>query len=368
MPATRARRPSSRARATTRPDRGPTPSRDRRPPATSRSGRRRRTRPGRAPTTSLPPSIPTGETHRTASRPDRRERRKRPLFRLAYNTNGLAHHRTLDALRLLSELGYEGVAITPDVGQLDLYHLDPQEVLDVRHWAEELGLELAIETGARFLLDARRKHYPTLLEDDPAARGRRIDFLERSIDLARELDAGIVSLWTGCAPGGERVGDPGARDTHERIWDRLCAGLEEVLRYGGEAGVQLALEPEPGMFIERPAGYGELIERLGSTGDTLGLCLDVGHLLVTGDLPVGDVIRAWAPRLVHVHLDDIRKGVHEHRMFGTGDLDLDETLSTLIDVGYDGMGAVELSRDSHRGAEAAALAIGRIRGALGHIS
>ena len=71
-------------------------------------------------------------------------------MRLYYNTNGLAHHRLLDALRLLADLGYEGVAITPDVGQLDPLELDPQRVEDVRRWADELGLELAeyIDFGA----------------------------------------------------------------------------------------------------------------------------------------------------------------------------------------------------------------------------
>jgi len=288
-----------------------------------------------------------------------------PVFRLAYNTNGLAHHRLLDALRLLAELGYEGVAITPDVGQLDPLELDPQEVQDVRRWSEELGLTLAVETGARFVLDARRKHFPTLLEDHPDDRARRADLLLRCVDLADELGAGVVSIWSGAAPGGV-VGDRagGSPPDAEPIWERLCAGLRSVLARGRERGVQVAFEPEPGMFVERPAGYLELVERLGPDGDELGLCLDVGHLLVTGDLPVGDQIRRLAPRLVHVHLDDIAGGVHEHRLFGTGDLDLHAALSALLETGYDGMAAVELSRDSHRGAWAAEEALSRILAAL----
>jgi sugar phosphate isomerase/epimerase len=118
------------------------------------------------------------------------------------------------------------------------------------------------------------------------------------------------------------------------------------------------------MFVERPAGYLELLERLGPAGDELGLTLDVGHLLCTGDLPVGSMIRGLAPRLCHVHLDDVAGGVHEHRMFGEGDLDLGEALNALCAVGYGGMAAVELSRDSHRGAAAAEEALSRLRAAL----
>ena len=66
------------------------------------------------------------------------------MFRLGYNTNGLAHHRALDALELVAELGYEALSITPDVGQLDPYRLDREEVVCLRRRAEELGLELTI--------------------------------------------------------------------------------------------------------------------------------------------------------------------------------------------------------------------------------
>jgi sugar phosphate isomerase/epimerase len=118
------------------------------------------------------------------------------------------------------------------------------------------------------------------------------------------------------------------------------------------------------MFVERPAGFLELRERLGSTAEALGLTLDVGHLLCTGDTPVPEAIAALGPYLVNVHLDDIRAGVHEHLMFGQGDLDLEGTLSALLEVGYDGVASVELSRDSHRGASAAQEAIVRVSKAL----
>ncbi len=277
------------------------------------------------------------------------------MFRLGYNTNGLAHHRLPEALELIAELGYEASALTLDVGHLDPYRADADELRATRELAQRLGISLAIETGARFLLDPREKHRPTLLEPSREDRERRIDFLCRSVKLARELGAEVVSLW---------AGSPRASDTDvEAHWQRLCEGLLPVLKCADENQVRIAFEPEPGMFIERPSGYRELKERLGKPGAQLGLCLDVGHCLCTDDLPVERVIREYADDLIHVHLDDIANGVHEHCMFGQGDLDLRGTLAALDEIGYSGMAAVELSRDSHRGAAAAREAMEHLRAA-----
>jgi sugar phosphate isomerase/epimerase len=290
------------------------------------------------------------------------------MFRLGYNTNGLAHHRVLDSLELVAELGYEALSITPDVGQLDPYRLDREEVSRLRARAEELGLELTVESGARFLLDPFRKHRPNLLDDDPAARARRVDLLLRHVDLATDLGASVVSLWAGAASDGtvgDGAGDArGGKRASEELWRRLCDGLRPVLARGHTRGVQIAFEPEPGMFVERPSGYEELVERLGADGDALGLALDLGHCHATRDLPVADVIRRYAPRLVLVQLDDCKDGEHVHRMFGEGDLDLRSALHALLEVGFDGVAAVELSRDSHRGPEAAREAFRHLRAAL----
>ena len=286
------------------------------------------------------------------------------MFHVGYNTNGLAHHRLDDAFALLADLGYQGVAITPDVGQLDPYRLQPREAESLRRRADDLGLALALETGSRFLIDPRVKHGPSLLAEDADAREPRRDFLRRCINLAAELGAEVVSTWSGAAPSGE-VGDarePSADPARlEQLWTRLTDEILPLADYAASRGRRLGFEPEPGMFVERPAGFAELRRRVGGEAPALGLTLDVGHLLCTGDLPVGREVRQAAPELIHVHLADIAGGLHEHLPCGAGELDLAETLSSLKAINYSGMAAVELSRDSHRGATCAAETLAHVR-------
>ncbi len=285
------------------------------------------------------------------------------MYRLGYNTNGLAHHRLDDALALLADTGYEGVALTLDVQHLDPFTSTPDEVEAVRRRAEELGLSLAVETGARYVLNPKVKHAPNLLDEEAAGRDRRVDLYARAAKIAAGLGAEVISIWAG-APSDALTAESDDGERKDALWERLVEGTRRTLAACAESGVTLCFEPEPGMFIERPAGLVELKERLGADGEALAMTLDVGHLLCTNDLPVGDVIRAHADLIQHVHLDDIAGGVHEHRMFGEGDLDLGETLNALREIGFEGMAAVELSRDSHRGSAAAVEAMQHLRSAI----
>ncbi|MEL6712733.1 MAG: TIM barrel protein, partial [Planctomycetota bacterium] len=255
------------------------------------------------------------------------------------------------------------VAITPDVGPLDPLGFERRVVADLRGAIDAFGLGVAIETGARFVLDPLRKHRPTLLEEDASDRARRRRFLDGCFALAGELGAGVVSIWAGAAPPGAAPGTLDEVPEHP-LGPRLADELVQVLRAAERAGVRVAFEPEPGMFIERVAGYRTLLGLLGPEGAALALTLDTGHCVVTGDLPVSGVVGDVADRLAHVHVADCPRGVHDHRPLGEGDLDLADALGGLLSVGYEGLAAVEQSRDSHRGPAAAARALGAMRGVL----
>lgn len=263
----------------------------------------------------------------------------------AYNTNGLPHHDPLAAIAGLAEIGYRGVALT-----IDHYLLAPddprcpQQLADLSRLLDHYGLESAIETGGRFLLDPWRKHEPSLLTADSEGRRRRIAFYRHAVDCAGALGSGCVSLWSG------RPSDASASEA--ALWDRLISGLRETCDYAADRGVKIAFEPEPGMWIDTTEKGLQLLDLV--RHPNLFLTLDVGHLQCQGELPVGRYLRLCGERLLHVHLDDARSGAHEHLMLGQGEVDWEDVLRSLHELRYQGALAVELSRHGHLGLEAAA--------------
>ena len=235
---------------------------------------------------------------------------------LGYNTNGFAHHALEDALGIMAEIGYECVALTPDV-----CHPAVPEIIVAS------ALMPVIETGARFLLDPRKKHYPTLVSDSAAGRRRRVDFYFECIDLAAQVKAPCVSLWSGAGNN----------------WDWLVDGLEKVCERAHQYDVDIAFEPEPGMMIDTMARFDELREKL--PHDRLLLTLDVGHLHCLEEGPPEAWIDRYAPLVRNVHLDDHRKGVHDHLFFGEGEIDFGPVMKALDPLPIPA--TVELSRHSH---------------------
>jgi sugar phosphate isomerase/epimerase len=260
-----------------------------------------------------------------------------------YNTNGFAHHRLEDALSVLAELGYGSAAITLDHHALNPYDSDVQRQLaGVQRLLHRHGLRSVVETGARFLLDPWDKHQPTLLSPEVPRRQRRLDFLLRAIDIAAKLGSDAVSFWSGTPQD-----DPG----HAILMDRLADGCRRLCDAAATRHVRLAFEPEPGMLIDTMSRFAELRERVNHPH--FGLTIDVGHLHCQGEVPIAEHLRAWRELLWNIHIEDMRRGVHDHLMFGEGEIDFGPVLRTLDEIGYGGGVHVELSRHSHNAVETA---------------
>ena len=259
-------------------------------------------------------------------------------MRLGYSTNSIGDIPPLAGLPLLADLGYSSLAITLDHALLNPFSTGL--AAECARWREALkhhGMACVIETGARHLLDPQRKHEPTLVSADPDQRLRRVEFLQRAIDIAVELRADCVSLWAG-------IGRDAAPE--ETLWHRLTESLALVVAHAATRGVVLGFEPEPGMFIDTLARHGELVERMGRPA-ALELTVDIGHLECMGEWPLAERIGDVLPQICNVHLEDMRACRHEHLPLGRGDIDFAAVLGVLQAGGYAGGIHIELPRQAH---------------------
>lgn len=262
---------------------------------------------------------------------------------LGYNTNGFAHHRLEDAIAILAELGYRGIALTPDVNHLDPFVKSefgdddlPFRIGCVSSDLKLHQLQCVIETGSRFLLNSRVKHQPTLISPKADDRDYRFDFLRDCLELGVGVGAKVLSFWSGTP-----IDDATPRVLMLRLVE-LCKRLADL---AASKGIRLAFEPEPGMFIDTMEKFAELHAKVNHPA--FGLTMDVGHLVCLGELPVRKHLEAWKHVLWNVHIEDMKRGIHDHLMFGEGDVDFDDVFAGLRAANYTGGVYVELSRHSY---------------------
>lgn len=256
-------------------------------------------------------------------------------LRYAYNTNGAANHRLSDALALISESGYAGVALT-----IDHHHFDPfaanfeRRAEELSKQLEQLNLGLVVETGARFLLNARQKHEPTLLSPFAEGRKKRIEFLKLAVDLAEIARAEAVSFWAGVKS---------AEVSGENAQRYLREGLREICEYAEAKNVCLSLEPEPGMLIETVADF----QKLCAEFPTLKIALDTGHCIASDECAPEAAILETHDKIGTLAVEDMRRGVHEHLFFGEGEVNFPAILGALKAINFQKLVCVELSRHAH---------------------
>lgn len=245
----------------------------------------------------------------------------------------------LDLLDAVSDAGYTGIDLGP-LGYLGA-------VTELPGRLSERGLGLA---GGYFEVAFSDPH---VIEPELARLDELLDIFD-----ATNGDGPRPRPTIADAGSPERAGHPGvAQSDHslgwdEAGWERFAAGLSRLVERCRERGYEPTFHPHTATFIEAPWE----IERMLECSD-VGVCLDTGHLLLGGGDPVS-AVRAWGPRINHVHLKDARLDIIEQivhdsapvreiwrrRAFcrlGVGDVDLEQVLSLLHEQGYSGWLVVE---------------------------
>ena len=132
---------------------------------------------------------------------------------------------------------------------------------------------------------------------------------------------------------------PGAGDNSRESARRSVEALREMAE---RAGAEVALEIIPN-GLSTPESLVSLVEHE-LEGLKVGICVDVGHAHIMGDL--ADAIECCSGHIVTTHLHDNRKRSDDHLVPGEGNIDWAATLMALQKVGYDGAWMFEVANTS----------------------
>jgi sugar phosphate isomerase/epimerase len=128
---------------------------------------------------------------------------------------------------------------------------------------------------------------------------------------------------------------------HDRSFciSKNLLSLRELEEDVERTGVGIMIENLPGSF-NTPEQLGQILDPL----PTIGLHLDIGHCnLKVDQITTGPILRQYGDRLKHVHLHDNRGGELDlHLPLGSGDIDIEEQIRILREIGYDGTITLEV--------------------------
>ncbi len=180
--------------------------------------------------------------------------------------------------RVLSEMKSTGLSAT-ELGPDGFLPTDPDELVDYVK-----GYDLRVIGG----------FVPAVLYRDRGIDDQ-LATVERANSQLEKTGSELVVL----GPDSHHAGYDTEIEMSDDEWQVFLNNLEKVMDNAGEHGLSTAIHPHWGMAIARQNQVERVLESC-----EVGLCLDTGHLYLSGSDPV-DIAKLAGDRVNHVHLKDV---------------------------------------------------------------
>ena len=227
-----------------------------------------------------------------------------------------------DHLLEIAAHGFEWVEVYATRTHFD-YH-NPAAIADLQQWLAEAGLQLRSihAPTAEGFTGGRWSGTLSLASTDPDARAHAVSETEKALHIARRLPVPVLVAHLG-VPRTQRHDGSDSRAAARR-------SIEELLRIAEPLGVQIAVEVIPNDLSRA----GSIVRFVEDDLDGVGICLDLGHAHLDGD--VLDAVETVSEHLIATHVHDNRGRTDDHLLPFDGTIDWAGTLLAVQKVGYEG--------------------------------
>ena len=239
------------------------------------------------------------------------------MIKLSYSTFGLTNLNFLEAIDAVDVAGYPGVELAFHRDQFNPFDLSEDDIENIKKRLSTVNVKAACVATASLFFTPSRPHEPSLICPDLAGRKRRIDLIQRGIEIARKLGVSLVTFGSGFIRA-EHVDNPKV-NPHNLLVDSIQQCLRSINK---DEDITLMIEPEPGMFIETVEQGIDLIKEIDSP--QFQLHLDLCHMYCSEHDYISALATA-APHTRYLHVSDAKRGYNLKiiRMVDELALDLD---------------------------------------------
>lgn len=251
----------------------------------------------------------------------------------------LYHQQRLERRHLLelAEFGFREIELFATMGHFD-YH-DERAIAELAGWLADAGLKLH-SVHAPIVEHLHEGQWgPALSTATSAEKARALAVAEAqaAANIARLIPYSYLVTHLGIP---DELG-PGAEDNSPVA---ARASLEQLAAAAASAGVELAVEVIPNRLSAAERLVQMLEDEVELDPPGAGICLDMGHAFLMGDL--ADAIEAVSGHLVTTHVHDNRGKSDDHLVPFDGRIDWPTALMSLQKVGYEGCILFELGNTS----------------------
>ena len=236
-----------------------------------------------------------------------------------------------DHLVEISAHGFEAVEVFATTSHFD-YH-DKSAAGELAEWLSDTQLRLSSMHApiAASYSGGRWREPFNLAASDDAARRAAVAEARAALEIASVVPYRTLVVHAGVVAEGSAAGD--------NRKGSIVRSLEELVPVATEHGVRLAVEIIPNAL----SGAASLVTLIEDEMEmpALGICVDVGHARLMGD--VMDAIETCSGHIITTHLHDNRGRTDDHLVPGQGVIDWDAATLAFQKVGYDGVWMFELA-------------------------
>ena len=237
-----------------------------------------------------------------------------------------------ECFKLAKDAGFDGVEVALDEQEPVNLNSTKEEILELKAFAEELGLELySVASGLYWTYN-----YTSANEEN---REKAKAITKKQLEIASWLGCDTILV----VPGAVNVAfEPDSEIVeYDVAYERALAALKELAPYAEELKVSIGVENVWNKFLLSPVEMAEFIDKVGS--DYVGSYFDVGNVLHIG-YPE-HWIKVLAGRIKKVHFKDYRRAAGDLCGFVdilSGDVNWPAVMAQFEKVNYNGWVTAEM--------------------------